>query len=129
MDLVGGDGWSVLASDTTLSDGVYVGAPFSAEDRGVDAQRFVERFRKRYGMSPDGNAALAYDATMLLAQAAERAGPNRRDIRDYLARLGERGGYRGVTGNIAFAPDGDPIGKSIVITRIHGGALTLEDGR
>ena len=128
-DLVGGDGWSVLASDTTLSDGVYVGAPFSAEDRGVDAQRFVERFRKRYGMSPDGNAALAYDATMLLAQAAERAGPNRRDIRDYLARLGERGGYRGVTGNIAFAPDGDPIGKSIVITRIHGGALTLEDGR
>jgi branched-chain amino acid transport system substrate-binding protein len=126
-DLVGGDGWSVLASDTTLADGVYVGAPFSAEDRGADARRFVERFRKRYGMTPDGNAALAYDATMLVAEAAERAGPDRRAVRDYLARLGERGGYRGVTGNIAFAADGDPIGKAIVMTRIHRGALTLED--
>ena len=124
-DLVGGDGWSVLASDS-LADGVYVGAPFTAEDRGADAQRFVERFRKRYGMTPDGNAALAYDATMLLAQAADRAGPNRRAIRDYLANLGGRGGYRGVTGNISFAPDGDPIGKAIVMTRVHGGALTVD---
>jgi branched-chain amino acid transport system substrate-binding protein len=126
-DLIGGDGWSVLASDTTLADGVFVGAPFTAEDRGADARRFVERFRKRYGLTPDGNAALAYDATMLLADAALHAGPDRARIRDYLAALVMRGGFRGATGTIAFSPDGDPVGKAIVITRIHAGALTLQD--
>jgi branched-chain amino acid transport system substrate-binding protein len=125
--LVGGDGWSVLASDTSIADGVYVGAPFTAEDKRPDAQRFVARFQKRYGITPDGNAALAYDATMLLADAVQHAGADRRRIRDYLAGLAARGGYHGITGAIAFSPDGDPLGKSIVMTRIHHGALTLED--
>jgi len=128
-DLVGGDGWSVLTSDTTLADGVYVGAPFTPDDKRTDAKVFVQRFRKRYGMSPDGNAALAYDATMLLASAARRVGPRRARLREYLAQLAEHGGYPGVTGRIAFSPDGDPLGKAIVMTRIHAGALTLEDAR
>jgi len=126
-DLVGGDGWSVLASDTTLADGVYVGAPFTAEDNRVDVRRFVERFRKRYGMTPDGNAALAYDATMLLADAAGRVGSSRDRVRHDLAELGRRGGYRGVTGVISFSVGGDPVGKAIVMTRIRHGALTIED--
>jgi branched-chain amino acid transport system substrate-binding protein len=127
VDLVGGDGWSVLTADTTLADGVYVGAPFTAEDRRPDARAFVDRFRKRYGMTPDGNAALAYDATMLLASVVRQTGPNRDRVRQSLAELGARGGFHGVTGTIAFAPDGDPLGRSIVMTRIHLGALTLED--
>jgi branched-chain amino acid transport system substrate-binding protein len=128
-DLVGGDGWSVLTSDTTLADGVYVGAPFTPDDKRADARAFVQRFRKRYGITPDGNAALAYDATMLLADAARRVGPHRARLREYLAQLAEHGGYAGVTGRIAFSPDGDPLGKTIVMTRIHSGALTLEDAK
>jgi branched-chain amino acid transport system substrate-binding protein len=125
--LVGGDGWTVLASDTSNAEGVYVGAPFTADDKRPAAHRFVERFEKRYGMTPDGNAALAYDATMLLADAVTHVGGDRRRIRDYLAELGVHGAYAGVTGPIAFSPDGDPVGKAIVMTRIHHGALTAED--
>ncbi|MFL5614194.1 MAG: ABC transporter substrate-binding protein [Gemmatimonadaceae bacterium] len=129
-DLVGGDGWSVLASDTTLAEGVYAGVPFTAEDNRADVRIFVERFRNRYGVTPDGNAALAYDATMLLANAARRVGPDRARLREYLAGLRESGrGYRGVTGNIAFSPDGDPVGKAIVMTRIRAGVLTLQDAQ
>ena len=128
-DLVGGDGWSVLAADTTLADGIYVGAPFTAEDGRAEAQHFVEKFRQRYGMTPDGNAALAYDATMLLADAAIRAGSSRARVRDYLEQLGEHGGFRGVTGTIAFSTLGDPIGKTIVMTRIHNGALAVEEAQ
>jgi ABC-type branched-subunit amino acid transport system substrate-binding protein len=129
-DLVGGDGWSVLASDTTLAEGVYAGVPFTAEDNRADVRIFVERFRNRYGLTPDGNAALAYDATMLLANAARRVGPDRARLREYLAGLRESGrGYRGVTGNIAFSPDGDPVGKAIVMTRIRAGVLTLQDAQ
>ena len=78
-------------------------------------------------MTPDGNAALAYDATMLLADAAAHAGPDRRRIRDYLAQLAARGPYQGVTGPIAFSPEGDPLGKAIVMTQIHRGALTVDE--
>jgi branched-chain amino acid transport system substrate-binding protein len=125
--LVGGDGWSVLASDTSNADGIYVGAPFTPDDKRADAHRFVERFQKRYGLTPDGNAALAYDATMLLADAVAHVGANRRAIRDYLAGLAAHGSYTGVTGPIAFSADGDPLGRAIVMTRIHRGALTLEE--
>jgi len=55
-DLVGGDGWSVLTSDTTLADGVYVGAPFTPDDKRTDAKVFVQRFRKRSFRSAFGNA-------------------------------------------------------------------------
>ena len=125
--LVGGDGWSVLASDTANADGVYVGAPFTPDDTHPEAHRFVQRFEKRYGITPDGNAALAYDATMLLADAVTHVGGDRRAIRDYLADLATHGSYAGVTGPIAFSADGDPLGKAIVMTRIHRGSLTLED--
>ena len=128
-DLIGGDGWSVLAVDTALAEGAYVGAPFSADDPRPSAQRFVQRFQQRFGMTPDGNAALAYDATMLVADAIAHVGPDRARIREYLSNLGARGGFEGVTGRIAFDAGGDPIGKSIVMTRIHDGALVVENGR
>lgn len=126
--LVGADGWSVLATDS-LAEGVYVGAPFTAEDRHDRARSFVDRFRKRFGMTPDGNAALAYDATMLLAEAIERVGPDRRKVQQYLSRLSSSGGYQGVTGTIGFSAEGDPLGKSVVMTRVRHGALVPESGR
>ena len=126
-DLVGGDGWTVLASDTTLAEGILVGAPFTASDKREEARRFVDRFRARYAMTPDGNAALAYDATMVVADAVAKAGHDRAAIREYLATLAARGGYPGVTGTIGFSPQGDPVGKAIVMTRVRAGALVVED--
>jgi branched-chain amino acid transport system substrate-binding protein len=122
-DLIGGDGWSVLNADTSLADGIFVGAPFTAEDERPEARRFVGAFRARYGLTPDGNAALAYDATLVLADAASHVGADRQRIRDYLAGLATHTGFAGVTGTIAFGPDGDPLGKSIVIARVRDGAL------
>jgi branched-chain amino acid transport system substrate-binding protein len=125
--LIGGDGWQTLASDPA-ADGVIVGSPFSADDKRPDVQAFVAAYRRKYdGAIPDGNAALAYDATKLLATAVVRVGADRSRIRDHLASLREP--YAGVTGPIRFSPDGDPIGKGIVMTRVHNGALQLEGGR
>jgi len=124
-NLVGGDGWQTLAP-SDLAEGIYVGAPFSAQDPRPEVQTFVAAYQRKYHASPDGNAALAYDATKLLALAVEKVGPNRTKIRDYLAGLSEGGAYRGVTGTIRFRPDGDPIGKGIVMTRVHRGALQVE---
>ena len=85
----------------------------------------MRAFRQKFQVIPDGNAALAYDATKLVAAAIEAVGPDRVKVRDWLANLDESSAFRGVTGEIRFQADGDPIGKSFVMTRIARGLLTV----
>ena len=127
VDLMGGDGWSGLAIDTVRSRGVYAGVPFTAEDQRPEARAFVASFTRKFSISPDNNAALAYDATMLLYQAAMSAGVDRRKIRDYLASRTAESAFKGVTGAIYFNPDGDPVGKSVVMTRIDHGVMRVAE--
>ena len=124
-DFLGGDGWTGVVVDTVASEGVYVGAPFTAEDPRPEARRFTEAFRARYQQTPDGNAALAYDATMVVWQAIRARGPNRKKIREFLAGLDESTALNGVTGPIRFRENGDPVGKGFVMTQIRRGALTV----
>jgi branched-chain amino acid transport system substrate-binding protein len=125
-DLVGGDGWQTVAPNEQLAEGIYVGAPFTAADPRPEVKAFVDAYRRKFNALPDGNAALAYDATKLIAHAIEEVGPDRKKIRDYLASLGDGNAYHGVTGSIRFGQDGDPIGKGIVMTRVHLGLLVAE---
>jgi branched-chain amino acid transport system substrate-binding protein len=123
--LMGGDGWSGLTVDTARSRGVFVGVPFTPEDQRPESRAFVAAFRKKFAITPDNNAALAYDATMLLYEAAKAAGADRVKIRRYLASLTAETAYKGVTGSISFLPDGDPVGKPVVMTRIDQGVLRV----
>jgi branched-chain amino acid transport system substrate-binding protein len=124
---LGGDGWTGLTSDRVASEGAYVGAPFSAADPRPEVQRFVAAFRTRYGATPDGNAALAYDATRLVVQAVREAGRDRAAIRGWLAGT-SAAGFDGVSGTIRFGSNGDPLGKSFVMTRIRDGELAVVEG-
>ena len=126
---LGGDGWTGVVADTAASEGAYVGAPFSAEDPRPEAQRFVEAFRKRYNRVPDGNAAMGYDATMVLAHAIAAVGPDREQIRDWLASRTAETAVPGVTGPIRFQASGDPIGKALTMTRVQRGVLRVEGSR
>ncbi len=126
-DLVGGDGWSGLNIDTVRSDGVFAGVPFTSLDPRPEAQKFVSAFQAKFHIQPDHNAALAYDATMLVYEAAKDAS-SRRQVRDRLAALTPETAYHGVTGSISFLPDGDPVGKSVVMTRIEHGQLRVAEG-
>jgi branched-chain amino acid transport system substrate-binding protein len=127
-DFLGGDGWTGVVADTAASEGAYVGAPFTAEDPRPEAQKFVQAFEQKYGLVPDGNAALAYDATMLAARAVKGAGEDRRKVRDWLAGLRGGNAYLGASGPIQFGADGDPQGRAIVVTRVHHGRLLVESG-
>ena len=89
-----------------------------------EVQAFVAAYKRKYNSIPDGNAALAYDATKLLASAVEHVGADRIKIRNYVAQLPTP--YAGVTGPIRFAPDGDPVGKGVLMTRVRQGAMLVE---
>jgi branched-chain amino acid transport system substrate-binding protein len=127
-NFLGGDGWTGIVGEPA-AQGAYVGAPFTAADDRQEAQRFVTAFRARFDMTPDGNAALAYDATKLLAKVINDVGPDRAAIRDRLASLTDRSAYRGVTGAIRFHANGDPIGKTVVIAKVNRGELVLAGSR
>jgi branched-chain amino acid transport system substrate-binding protein len=126
---LGGDGWTGIVADTNAAEGAFVGAPFTDADSRVEVRRFVQAFLTKYNRVPDGNAALAYDATMVISKALAKQGASRARVRDYLAGLHGRSAIPGVTGPIAFLENGDPVGKSFVMTRVHRGALVPETQR
>lgn len=123
---LGGDGWTGIVADTAAAEGVFVGAPFTDADARAPVRRFVQAFQARHTRPPDGNAALAYDATMVIAKALAKQGPSRARIRDYLSGLNGRSSLSGVTGQIAFLANGDPVGKRFVMTRVRRGTLVPE---
>ena len=120
---IGGDGWQSIVSDSSASDGAYVGSSFNAGDSAPEVQRFVRAFRKKYGVSPDAFAALSYDATMLVARAISKAGRNRRGVRDYIAALDAEHPFEGVTGAAYFSAGGDPLGMGFRVARVSHGVL------
>lgn len=125
MTLMGGDGWTGLTAEPTLAENALVGAPFTAEDPRKEARAFTERFRKKFNMDPDGNAALGYDATQILAEAVREVGGNRAKIRDYVAGLTQRTAHQGATGRIYFTAGGDPAATGMVMTKVQNGVLKV----
>jgi branched-chain amino acid transport system substrate-binding protein len=125
-DFMGGDGWTPVATHPDISEGAYVGAPFAPTDPRPEAQKFVTAFKfANNGMEPDGNAALGYDATKVIAAALAAVGPDRAKIRSWLAHISPP--MAGVTGPIRFLPTGDPAGKSVTMTRVaHDGSLIVQ---
>ncbi|HEX9218885.1 MAG TPA: ABC transporter substrate-binding protein [Gemmatimonadaceae bacterium] len=126
---VGGDGWQGILADTATSEGAYIGMSFTPEDPSPAARAFVASFRKKYNTVPDAHAALAYDATKLVAQALKEKGPDRRAIRDYLHSLNRETAYPGLTGPAYFEDNGDPVGMRFRVLRAHDGQLTVAEAR
>lgn len=120
---LGGEGWQSIVTDSTASEGAYVGTSFNADDPSPRVQRFARAFTKRYDALPDAFAALGYDATMLVARAIRRRGGDRRAIRDYIASLDADHPFEGVTGPAYFSEGGDPLGVATRVSRVSHGAL------
>ena len=120
---LGGDGWQGIVADTMAANGAYVGTSFNAAERKPAVQKFVGEFQKKYKTQPDAFAALAYDATRLIAEAIITRGADRVAIRDYLKSLSANASFQGVTGPIYFNSDGDPIGMGFHVAQVTGGNL------
>ena len=88
----------------------------------VDTGPAEQALRRRYraaGAHSDmtDQAFLAYDAVLLLGTAIREAGPDRGAIRGWLDQLGRsHPAFRGMTGPIAFSPDGDRASTYQLVT-------------
>jgi branched-chain amino acid transport system substrate-binding protein len=127
VKMMGGDG---ICSDEmhklsggTMADGQVV----CAEAGGVEASgkaamdNFRAAYRKRFGIDVQIIAPYSYDATMVLAEAMNKAGSSA--PAKYLPVLAKTR-YKGVTGNIGFDPHGDILDGTITLYTFKGGHRT-----
>lgn len=126
VPFVGGDGWEspkLLEIGGKALNGCFYANHYFYGDPAPQVHEFVEKYRGRYGQTPDALAALGYDAAHVLADSLKRAkSPKGADLRDAIAATK---GLTGVTGLITLGPDRNPINKKIVIEEVKNGQLTL----
>lgn len=85
----------------------------------AEAKHFAAEYTRRFGQAPPPQAALSYDAAMLIGRATLAVGSDRRRVRDWIASVGATTPpMRGITGNIRFDENGDAVGKPVLIGRI-----------
>ncbi len=126
---IGGDGWQGVVEDTASSEGAYIGMSFTREDPNPAARAFVAAFRKKFNHDPEAHAALAYDATRLVAHALRERGSDRKAVRDYLRALTRATAVPGVTGPAYFEETGDPVGIRFRVGRVENGLLKVADAK
>jgi branched-chain amino acid transport system substrate-binding protein len=120
---LGGDGWSdpslfPLGGDAI--QGTYLSDHYSAENPDPIVQNFANKYRERFGQTPSGLSACAYDAAKILCAAIQRAGNTTPvAIRDALAATSD---FKGATGNISINAEHNAI-KPITVVQVQGDAF------
>ena len=110
------------------AEGTYIATPFVFGLGGAEANRVAQAFEKEFGKAPNTWAALTYDAVGMIAEAIEKAGENRKAIRDYLAGIdSSEEGYKGITGLTYFDKNGDCIKPAYVKVVRDGKFMAAEE--
>ncbi|MCG8637354.1 MAG: ABC transporter substrate-binding protein [Desulfobacterales bacterium] len=123
--IVGSDSWGSAETVELCGDacyGLFFSSHYAAAGAKGATKAFIDRYEKSYGYIPDDVAALTWDALQLAQQAIQNTGSisgrvdkDRGAVRDALARIKD---FAGITGNMTFTEEGDPI-KCAVIVKIN----------
>ena len=124
--LLGGDGWDGIITQTpednpNEADGAFFANHYATSDTNPIVQDFLKAYEAEYDSVPISFSALGYDAAMILLKAIEAAGTT--DSAAVVEAI-QKSNYDGVTGNITFDENGDPL-KPISILEVKNGAYEL----
>lgn len=123
--IVGSDSWGSaelvpLCGETCY--GQFFSSHYAAAGAKGATKAFIDRYEQTYGYTPDDVAALTWDALQLVQKAIQntsgitgRIEKDRTAVRDALAQIKD---FSGITGNMTFTEEGDPI-KCAVIVKIN----------
>ncbi len=123
--IVGSDSWGSAETVELCGEacyGLFFSSHYAAAGAKGETKAFIDRYTKAYGYIPDDVAALTWDALRLAQQAIQNTGKisgqigkDRTAVRDSLAKIKN---FAGITGNMTFTEEGDPI-KCAVIVKIN----------
>ncbi len=122
--IVGSDSWGSAETVQLCGKdcyGLFFSTHYAAAGATGATKAFIDRYQKKYGYVPDDVAALTWDSLGIVKTAIEsldkltgKIKKDRKAVRDAMARVKN---YKGITGQMTFTEDGDPI-KCAVIVRI-----------
>jgi branched-chain amino acid transport system substrate-binding protein len=120
VPLMGGDGWDstkLFEIGKQAVVGGYFSNHYTTDTEDPRARDFIAAFKKEYGETPDGLAAMGYDAAKVLADAMTRAkSMASNDVREALAATKD---FPGVTGKITIDENRNAT-KSAVVVKVAG---------
>ncbi len=123
--ILGADGFDSpsladIAGSSALNN-VYFTTAYTSLSTDEDLQAFISAYKAEYGEDPDMFAALAYDATMIIIDTANKAGSAEpKAIRDGLEAITS---YKGVTGTLSFDEYHNAV-KSVIVVELKNGEQT-----
>ena len=113
---LGGDGWDSEELPKIAGDAVngnYFTNHYAPEEDRPEVKNFVAKYKAKYGSTPDGLAALGYDAALVLFDSMERAkslaGP---DLRDAIAATKN---FTGVTGTFSIDENRNAKKSAVIV--------------
>ena len=122
--IVGSDSWGSAETVNLCGEdcyGLFFSSHYAAEGATGATKEFIDMYEAEYGYVPDDVGALTWDALNIVKTALQNCGEitgdlaaDRECIRDAMASIEE---FPGITGNMTFTEEGDPI-KCAVIVRI-----------
>lgn len=122
VPMAGGDGWDSaklpeIAGKAALEN-TFFSSLYSPDDTSDLNKSFVAEYKKAYNTNPDVFAALAYDSTLLVAEAIEKAGSaDPAKIGEAMAKIS---GFKGVSGEVTFNEQHNPIKSAVIIEHKDG---------
>jgi branched-chain amino acid transport system substrate-binding protein len=122
--IVGSDSWgSAETVELCGADcyGLFFSTHYAAAGATGATKDFIDRYNAKYGYVPDDVGALTWDTLLIAQKAIQDCGEltgdikvDRKCVRDALAQIKN---FQGITGEMTFTEEGDPI-KCAVIVRI-----------
>lgn len=126
--MLGGDGWSsntLTQNDDDKLVGDFYSEGFAPEGATTPvAQRFVQKYREKNRVEPNGLAALGYDAALVMFDAIRRA--NSAEPARIKAALATTRGVQGATGTITLNAQRDAV-KSAVILEVRENSVRYRE--
>ncbi len=116
VPMLGGDGWDspkLNAIGKEAINGNYFSNHYTTESKDPATVEFIAKFKAKYNETPDGLAALGYDAARILAAAIERTTEiTPEQIRDQIAATKD---FIGATGKITINEDRNAVKSAVVV--------------
>lgn len=125
--MVGGDGLQgedLMKIGGDAVEGLVSFAGFSPEQPEPTTAKFITAFKAKYSNEmPDLFSAQGYDAVMMIAKAIKDA--NSADPTVFKDTLAKTSNYDGVSGNITFQANREPVKSPVYLLEVKGGQFTL----
>jgi len=120
VPFIGGNGMNSVKifelASGTASNNLWIGSPWSIENKAPENTKFIDAFRAKYNISPDQFAAQAYDAMYIVADALKGIklsgdlAADRTALRDALPKVSLTGATGAFKFRQAMGRNGKPAG-------------------